>query len=325
MALSNQVTFALTRDDLITQALQHIGAIGDGDTPNPTQIAECSTLLNMLIKSWQPDGLQLWMRYYGYILPSNTTPTLVGAEGGHAVTQYVYTTTTAGSSSGGSTITVADATSINDTDVIGIELDDGTMQWTTVSGTPVGSVVTLASNLTGDVADGADVYAYQVTAKITRPYDIIEAFRRHSVDQTDTPLVRLTSQEYNLLGNKNTTGIPVQWFYDKGLNFSTSGYPGNGAFYVWPIFQNGDDVIVFKYIKLFDDLAGATDNPEFPQEWFLPLMLGLAWLLGPKHGLPLKERQMLFQEMMMIKKMVLDADQEWDSIYFQLNNQMRMS
>lgn len=324
MALSNSINFSVTRNELIEAALQHIGALGEGDSANPTQLTECSRLLNMLIKNWQTDGMQLWMRYYGYILPTTGTSKIsLGVEGGNAATSYLYTTTSTTSSSGGSTITVSSVTGILNGNNIGVELDDGTMHWTTVNGAPVGSVVTLTDALTGDVASGADVYVYSTANKLTRPAEIVEAFRRRSLDNIDIPIRMVSMQEYNLLGEKESATVPVQWTYDQVLNFSSSGYPGNGDFYIWPRFSNGDELIVIKYIKLFDDLDSATDNPEFPQQWFLPLMLGLAWLLAPKHGIPLKERQMLMQEAELYKKKTLDADMEPSSFLFQPDFTMR--
>jgi hypothetical protein len=316
MALSASTDFPVTRDDLIKAALQHIGAIGDGDTPTATQLSEAGLLLNMLIKNWTTDGMQLWMRYYGYIFPvSGVQKTSLGAEGGNAATAYRWTTTSAASAAAATTITVTTVTGISNTNIIGVEQSDGTMQWTTVNGAPVGNVVTLTAALTGDVASGANVYAYATTAKLTRPVDIVEAFRRHSADDSDTPLREVSNQEYNNLSSKTEEGAVLQWSYDKVLGFSTTGYPGNGDFYFWPRFENGDDVIVIKYIKEFDDLDSATQNPEFPQEWFLPIMLGLAWLLSPKNGIPLKERQLLFQEAQFYKDLTLDDSVERTSMY----------
>ena len=317
MALSASMDFALSRDNLITMSLQHIGALGDGETPSATQLTECSLLLNTLIKAWQTDSMQLWMTSYGYIFPiSNVAKCSLGAEGGHAASTYLHTTTSVASASGGSTVTVVTVTGISTTNVIGIELSDGSMQWTTVNGAPAGSVVTLAATLSGAVSAGADVYVYATTAKLTRPHQIVEAFRRTSSDNTDTPLRVVSMQEYNSLGSKFEEGVVNLVAYDKVLGYSTTGYPGNGDLYFWPIFPNGDNVIVIRYVKIYDDLDAAANNPEFPQQWFLPLMLGLAWLLGPKHGLTLKERLMLLQEATMFRDMALDADVEDAPIKF---------
>lgn len=320
MSLSASVNFSLSRDNLIKMAMQHVGAIGEGATPDSTQLTEGALLLNTLIKFWQVDDIQIWLTNYGYILPvSGTNKVALGAEGGHAVSSYVRTTTSAASSSGGSTVTLTSVTGVANAYNIGIEQTDGTMQWTTVNGAPIGQVVTLTATLTGNVASGADVYVYPASAKLTRPYNITDAYLRHSSDNIDTNLVPISMQELDLLPNKFEEGTPNQWAYDRVLGFSTSGYPGNGNFYFWPTFENGDNVIVIRYTKIFDDLDAAGDNPEFPSHWFLPLMLGLAWLLGSKNGLPLKERQMLIQEATMMKEMALDADMENASIKFQPN------
>lgn len=317
MALSGSNDFSVTRDDLIKTSLQHIGAIGDGDTPSATQLSEAGLLLNMLIKNWTKDGMQLWMRYYGYIFPvSGVSKVALGAEGGNAATSYLWTTTSIASAAAATTITVTTVTGIATTNIIGIELSTGDMQWTTVNGAPAGNVVTLGAALTGAVSAGADIYIYAVTAKLTRPVDIVEAFLRNSANNEDTPLDRISMQEYNNLPAKTEEGSLVQWVYDKVLNFSTSGYPGNGDFYFWTRFQNGDSVIVIKYIKEFDDLDSANQNPEFPQQWFLPLMLGLAWLLSPKHGIPLAERKLLMQEAELYKQTTIYDDEERESVMF---------
>lgn len=316
MALSGSVDFAITRDSLIETSLKHIGALGDGESPSATQVSECAVLLNMLVKHLQADDIQLYITKYGYIFPvSSVSSTLLGAEGGNAATSYLHTTASAASSSGGSTVAVTTVTGISTTNVIGIELSDGTMQWTTVNGAPAGSVVTLTATLTGNVSSGADIYVYATTAKLTRPANILEAFRRTSADSSDTPLTMFSADEYNNLSTKTETGVVTQWFYDKPLGLSTSGYPGNGEFFFWPRFQNGDNVIVVRYTKIFDDLDSASNNVEFPQVWFLPLMVGLAWLLAPKHGVPLKERQLLMQEYIFLKKNASDYDQETNSMF----------
>lgn len=317
MALSGSIDFGLTRDELITLSLQEVGAIGDGDTPSATQLTEAGKLLNMLVKSWKIDN-SLWMRYYGYIFPiHNTNLVQLGAEGGKASTLYVYTQTSAASSSTDTTITVDSISGISSTNIIGVEQSDGTMHWTTVNGAPAGSTVTLTLALTSDVAVDAAVYVYATTNALKRPNNIVEAFRRESSSNIDTPITQITNQEYNRLPNKTEEGTVIQWHYDTPLNMSTSGYPGNGDFYFWPRHLDGKYVIVIKYIKLFDDLDSATHNPEFPQEWFLPLMKGLSWLLAAKNGIPYEERKMLMQEAKMLKDEALDYDFEQGSMFIQ--------
>jgi ethanolamine utilization microcompartment shell protein EutS len=70
---------------------------------------------------------------------------------------YNQVTLSADASEGDTTITVSSATNISDDDNIGITLDDGTIQWTYVNGTPVGNVVTLGEILDGDASSGNNV------------------------------------------------------------------------------------------------------------------------------------------------------------------------
>lgn len=60
MATSGTSAFIVTRDDVITRALRLVSAIGQGETPDATAVTEASMALNMLIKEWQADGMQLW-------------------------------------------------------------------------------------------------------------------------------------------------------------------------------------------------------------------------------------------------------------------------
>ena len=316
MALSGSVDFAVTRDDLIQQALQYIGALEEGATPDSTQLSESATLLNILIKHWEADDIHLWVREFGYIFPiSDISKTSLGAEGGHAAASYVYTTTSAASISGASTLTVTSITDMLNGDNIGFQLDTGKMQWTTINGTPSGSTVTLTATTISAVDSGAAVYVY--TTKIGRPVTILDLWRRLSSDVTDTPMVRLSEQEYNDLPSKEIESTPIQWYHDTTLGFGASGYPGNSDLYFWPRFENGLFVLMYRYTKPFDDLDAASNNVEFPQMWFLPLMLGLAWLLAGKHGIPIKERTLLFQEMTVAKLAALGFDQEKGSLFIQ--------
>lgn len=53
-------TFTLNRDQVITGALRLLGVLGQGDSPDPIQVQDAAEALNVLVKSWQADGLQLW-------------------------------------------------------------------------------------------------------------------------------------------------------------------------------------------------------------------------------------------------------------------------
>jgi hypothetical protein len=60
MALSASYDFALDRDGIITRALLIIGAVGAGQTPTASEITDGGETLNLMLKAWQADGLQLF-------------------------------------------------------------------------------------------------------------------------------------------------------------------------------------------------------------------------------------------------------------------------
>lgn len=60
MALSGSYDFTLDRDALITRALRTIGATGAGQTPTADEITDGGIVLNLMLKSWQADGFQLF-------------------------------------------------------------------------------------------------------------------------------------------------------------------------------------------------------------------------------------------------------------------------
>ena len=60
MSLSNSFDFTLNRNALITKALRMIGAISAEQEPTTSEISHGSESLNLMIKAWQADGMQIW-------------------------------------------------------------------------------------------------------------------------------------------------------------------------------------------------------------------------------------------------------------------------
>ncbi len=60
MATSGSFDWTMTRDQLIEDALQDIGALGQGQTASAAQVSEASTVLNRIVKNWQAEGIRLW-------------------------------------------------------------------------------------------------------------------------------------------------------------------------------------------------------------------------------------------------------------------------
>jgi hypothetical protein len=161
MTTSNSVDFSVSRDDIIKAAMQQVGILGEGVSPNSTQLTEKGIILNMIVKARMADGMPLWALKTGYVLPQTGTSSVsIGPTGGHATLTYTATTTSAAAILDAQTIVITSATGFTIGYNIGIELSDSTMQWTTISNL-VGTTVTLGAVLTAAVSSGAQVYAYQ--------------------------------------------------------------------------------------------------------------------------------------------------------------------
>jgi hypothetical protein len=60
MATSGVITGTMTARQVITAAMQDIGALGRSQTVNASDLALCIRHLNWMLKEWQADGINLW-------------------------------------------------------------------------------------------------------------------------------------------------------------------------------------------------------------------------------------------------------------------------
>jgi hypothetical protein len=69
--------------------------------------------------------------------------------------------------------------------------------------------------------------------------------------------------------------------------------------------------------RTIEDFDSGTDNPDFPQEWYLPLALNLAVLIAPKFGLPRTEYMELQEQADKWYEIAKEFDDElYTSVYF---------
>jgi hypothetical protein len=121
----------------------------------------------------------------------------------------------------------------------------------------------------------------------------------------------LTRQEYNMLGNKTSSGNPIQVFYDPQNSY--------GDLHVFPVptaTEAAGNTITIHYQRPFEDFDASTDTPDFPQEWYDAITYGLATRLAPEYGIPSTDRRTLWQEMLTIKQDALNFGLEEGSLYF---------
>lgn len=295
MATSGTVTYRVTANTIINAALRLVGAF-DSDTgsASATQTSNALEALNMMVKTWQTKGLQLWERKYGIIFPQKLQAVYVigspGPSGDHATlstplkSNFVLTTLSANAASGATTISVNSITAqldsvgspgvtITNAYNIGVQLDDGTLQWTTVSGAPSGTTVTLAAALTGAASSGNYVYCYQT--KLFRPLRILDAFMRRADGGNDIPVRILSREEYNRFGLKSSSGTGIQLYYDPQENV--------GHIYIYPTPADVKQLMHIEFQKPIEDFATSADDFDMPQEWHEALKFNLAIRIAPEY------------------------------------------
>lgn len=307
MATSGSTDFTLRRNEIVQEALELLGQFSVGETISAEDLASSVRSLNMLVKSWQAQGLHLWTKTEGTLfLAKGQQSYNLGASGDNATESYAQTALTADAASGATSLTVGSITGISDGDYLGVELDDGTLQWTTVSGAPTGGAITAAASLDGAASSGNAVFAY--TTKLQRPLRVLSA-RRHSIDGDDVPIHVWSREDYMDLSTKGSEGAPVQVAYSPQL--------GEGVMYVWPTADDVTDVINFTFTRQLQDFDATDNTPDLPQEWLLALTYNLAVLMAPKFGLPMQDRAWLKREAEQYKAQAEEFDQEWAPVFFQ--------
>src|SRR5437868_357514 len=140
MATSGTTIFSRNRDQLIASALRKINAFESGETPDSAAVTEASDALNAMVKHWQGSGIHIWRTQECILFPViNQVRYTLGTGSTDRITgTYVETEVTTAAILGASSIVVDSVTGIATTYNIGVQLDDGTFQWTTVNGAPSG-------------------------------------------------------------------------------------------------------------------------------------------------------------------------------------------
>lgn len=304
MSTSNSTNFNLTRDELLIGALRLIGKASRGKTPKAEDIADAAEALELMIKQLQSTGAHLWKNQEATLFVEKGTASY-SIPGANITQSYVTTSMKVAGVATDSTIDVDSISDISDVDFIGIELDDGTMQWTTVNGAPSGDTVTITDALTSASAISNTIYAY--TTKIVRPLKALDARRQN---ENDVQIDVISRDEYFTLPTKDSQGQVNQIYYDPQLE--------TGRLYIWPVGSSAIDRVQITFMMPIEDMDSSNINPDFPQEWLLALKFGIASLLGPEYGIALDRQVYIDNRASQFLMAVSEFDEEYSSVYFQV-------
>lgn len=147
-----------------------------------------------------------------------------------------------------------------------------------------------------------------------KPLKVLQAWNHNTTSNVDVPMRIVSQQEYNVLGNKTSSGNPIQVYYDPRRD--------NGEMHLFPVpstIEQSANVLYYVCQIPFEDFNAGTDAPDFPQEWYDAVTYGLATRLAPEYGVPIADRKTLWQEMSIIKQEALNFGLEEASLFFQID------
>jgi hypothetical protein len=274
MALSGSTDFSLTAQSLIKHALKEINVFGVGETLDAEEFNDAKETLNMLLRSWQHSMRFAWLvKDATLFLVSGQQSYDLYSTGDHCTDSLTETALAADVDSGAASITVDSITGITDGGYIGIRLDDGSIQWTTVDGSPSGVTVTLDDALTDDASEDAAVYFY--TTRLAVPERILNA--RYDDDTSETPLTEYDQRQYEtLIQSKDSTGCPTIYWPKRNIDRMTV--------YVWPVDTETTGKLIMSVLTTINDIDNVNDSLHLPVHWYRALKYSLAVELSPGYG-----------------------------------------
>ena len=289
MASSGSWDYSQTAAGIIQGALENIGVLEAGESVDSDDSTLGLRVLNQLAKQWSGNadmaqGLKVHTRQritvflavdqYQYLIGP-------GASDARATTQYGRTTLSADEAASQTTISITSNTdtttypgttvTMTDNDIVGIVLNDGTLHWSTISGTP-GATMVIDDALASAAASGN--YVYWFTSRAQRFVDI-EAAKLRDAEGIDTNIDVYTDVgQYERLPQKDAEGDatailvePLRTQTRVTLNFAP---------------QDVTKQLRLTVIYPAEDYDATTDDIAFPQEWLAALEWELARRLAPK-------------------------------------------
>jgi hypothetical protein len=318
VATSGSWDYSRTAAQLIAGVYEDLGMVSPGQSISSADETMALSRLNYIVKQYQgrsdgAPGLKIHTRQritlmlakgqQSYLIgPASTDArsstaigrTTLSADEAASQTTLSITSNTDTTSYPGTTITMTAS------DFIGIELNDGTIQWTTISGTPA-TTADLAAGLTG--AASAGNYVWWFTSRAQRfPY--IESAVLRDENRKDVPLdIYTQAEQYDQgVADKYADGKPTAILVEP-LTTSTRVTLNSQPTDVT------DTIVLTVYYPSedYDDIA-------FPQEAIRFLHWELAFALAPSLGRWTPEMEMNRKE---ARQLYFGLNPENSVLYFQ--------
>ena len=310
MATSGSTSFTLSALKVIERAFAKIDVKVAEQPLQADELQDGIDSLNLMIKAWGAQGLHLWTKDEGVLfLDAGKTDFNLGATGDEACQfdDFIGTTSTSAKIATDTIIDVVDSGGMVIGDKIGVELDDDTRHWTTISTVDSSIQVTLTDALPSASKSGSTIFTF--TDLITRPQRVLSCRRKKFGQDNEIPVLSWSRDEYFNQVNKLSRGTVVNCYYSPELN--------NGRMYVWQTASSVNDLLRFTFERPMQDLLIGDDNLDIPNEWLEAVIYGLAFRLADDYNTPLAKADRIGQKANNFLDDLLGWDEEMESLNLQ--------
>lgn len=307
--MASNYNFTVNKSQIITKALQIIGALPEGQTPTELQKTDAGLMLSMLNASYRAEGLVSWLQET-YVLFTDRNKGRYhldsdygnqwSTEGG-VIWSTLATSMLAGDTSVTLTAEPSSPFKVNDMSSlydVGIRLDNGEFHFSKMVTYSGPTSFALLDSLPSAAAAGNRVYCTQGTAP--RPSRIAQVYRSTDSD-ISSPLSYLSIEDYQALSNKAQLGVPNSYSYINRKDYT--------RFYLWPVPDKGYRISILSESD-YTDLDNDNDIPGVAKEMYLVMVWELAAMLAVEYGVDTRMINMIKRTAMQYKEVALSfADQ----------------
>lgn len=273
MSISGSFNYNINVNTIIKRSLQLLAVVYPGGSVAPEDYELALDELNSMLLAWSTDGLHLWTECQATLyLESGKNSYILGGSSSDRLASTDYRTTLLTAEAISSTaIGVTSSADMTIGDVIGIELDDNTIHWTTIATVPTSTSITITLGLASAASIDNNVYWY--TSLVSSITNISGMVLRRSSSQNDLYMEAISRQDYLGTPNKNLISTPFQYYIDRQRDDITLKLYGAAT--------DVSDRIIINHKRAFADLDSPTDLIDFPREWIEPVKYNLAVRLAP--------------------------------------------
>jgi hypothetical protein len=277
MSTSGVYKEATSTQQIVRQAMLNIACLDPDENPTNSEYDDVRRLLNMMVSQWMgkadfAPGLKVWTRKRGYVFlnSSGYQYSLSAFNTSGWTNSFTKLHLTGSVGVGTNVITLNGTVAIGQ--FIGVVCSDGSLFWSTIA--TISPSITTTANFTVSALSGANAYVYTTPAQY--PVNVEAAVLRDD-QNSDTPLRIMLQGTYDALSNKvdpQNMGDPTAIYVEENLGF-TYIYTDVGAA------QDVTKYIVLTYLEPVQKFINPTDEPEYPEEWYMPLHFALSKIIAP--------------------------------------------